>query len=170
MIRKVSEKYFATCYFHVRAAENSTFYYGRSYTKNNLSQNEILSHPDTRVFISHCEQNCVNEAIYAGVPIICIPLTGEQMYIASTVEQKGIGKYLDFSDENLIFALKEALNQIFYDNETKLTFNSEYTENAKNMRNAILEIYKKKPMKAKFLDKFLENFSGLVEDFVKQKM
>uniref|UniRef100_A0A915PD74 Glucuronosyltransferase n=1 Tax=Meloidogyne floridensis TaxID=298350 RepID=A0A915PD74_9BILA len=52
---------------------------------------------------------------------------------------------------DLIENLENALNQILRDNQTRLNFNSEYIEEAKNMREAILEIYKKEPMKAKFL-------------------
>uniref|UniRef100_A0A915NJ17 glucuronosyltransferase n=1 Tax=Meloidogyne floridensis TaxID=298350 RepID=A0A915NJ17_9BILA len=59
IIRQVFVK-FPHCYFHIRATGNSTFDNGYT-TKDPLPQKEILSHPNTRVFISHCGINSVNE-------------------------------------------------------------------------------------------------------------
>ena len=45
-----------------------------------LPQNDLLGHPNTRLFITHCGVNGQHEAIYHGVPMIGFPIFSEQMY------------------------------------------------------------------------------------------
>ena len=59
-----------------------------------LPQNDLLAHPRTKLFISHCGSGGVYEALYHGVPILCIPLYAEQPHNAAMVESKGYGKQL----------------------------------------------------------------------------
>ncbi|KAG4070815.1 hypothetical protein HA402_011041 [Bradysia odoriphaga] len=44
-----------------------------------LPQNDILAHPNIKVFISHCGKGGVTEAKYHGVPVLGIPLFAEQL-------------------------------------------------------------------------------------------
>nr|CAD2171481.1 unnamed protein product [Meloidogyne enterolobii] len=79
--------HFTQCYFYVRSDKTSQFSNVFT-TEDPLPQKQILSKTNTKVFISHCGINSVNESMYAGVPLICIPVDGDQMNNASTVEQK----------------------------------------------------------------------------------
>lgn len=58
---------------------------------NWASQLEILTHPATRAFVSHCGWNSVVESLSQGVPIIGWPLAAEQAYNSKMlVEEMGV--------------------------------------------------------------------------------
>ena len=43
-----------------------------------LPQNDVLGHLKTRPFIGHAGMNGILEAAYHGVPMICVPFSGDQ--------------------------------------------------------------------------------------------
>ena len=43
-----------------------------------LPQNDLLGHASTRLFISHCGINSIDEALYHAVPLLCFPLFYDQ--------------------------------------------------------------------------------------------
>ncbi|VDN41099.1 unnamed protein product [Gongylonema pulchrum] len=76
-----------------------------------LPQNDLLYHPNLRVFITHCGLNSLFESAYAGVPLICIPLFGDQLRNAKIVEKRGISISLHKNTLSSM-ALKTAINEI----------------------------------------------------------
>ena len=44
-----------------------------------LPQNDILGHPKTKLFITHCGNNGQMEALYHGVPMIGFPMWTDQL-------------------------------------------------------------------------------------------
>nr|CAD2174651.1 unnamed protein product [Meloidogyne enterolobii] len=54
----------------------------------------ILAQRNTKLAIIHCGQNSLNEALYAGVPVICLPFSGDQRYNASVVEYLRLGLWV----------------------------------------------------------------------------
>ncbi|XP_078683190.1 UDP-glucuronosyltransferase 1-2-like [Branchiostoma floridae x Branchiostoma belcheri] len=62
-----------------------------------LPQNDLLAHPKTRAFITHAGSNGVYEALHHGVPMVCLPLFGDQPGNAARVVARGLGVTLDFS-------------------------------------------------------------------------
>lgn len=77
-----------------------------------LPQNDILAHPNIRLFISHCGLGGVAEARYYGVPILGIPLFGDQPENLRTIVKEGWAVPLEFNDitdESLSHALNEIL-------------------------------------------------------------
>ncbi|XP_051778630.1 2-hydroxyacylsphingosine 1-beta-galactosyltransferase-like isoform X2 [Erpetoichthys calabaricus] len=61
-----------------------------------LPQNDLLGHPNVRVFVSHCGLNGVYEAIFQGVPVVGIPFYGDQYDIVTRVQAKGMGVKVDW--------------------------------------------------------------------------
>jgi MGT family glycosyltransferase len=55
----------------------------------------ILAHPNVKVFVSHCGINSVHESLYAGTPIVGIPMLADQRDMAVRVVDAGVGLWLD---------------------------------------------------------------------------
>ena len=69
---------------------------------NWLPQNELLAHQNTILFISHCGNFGRSEALFHGVPILAIPIFGDQWGHANQIAERGFGlkvDYLDFQDK-----------------------------------------------------------------------
>ncbi|KAJ8030026.1 UDP-glucuronosyltransferase 1-2 [Holothuria leucospilota] len=85
--------------------------------KDWLPQNDLLGHPKTRLLIYHGGSNGVLESITHGVPMVIIPLVGDQYAHAVRVQSKGMGLMLDksnISEESLTFVIQEVLNNPRY--------------------------------------------------------
>ncbi|KHJ96611.1 UDP-glucoronosyl and UDP-glucosyl transferase [Oesophagostomum dentatum] len=84
---------------------------------NWLPQMDLLYHPKTKAFITHAGYNSVQEAIHAGVPMICLALFGDQPKNAKVTEKLGISvnlKKTAISEEAVVAALQEVLNNERY--------------------------------------------------------
>ncbi|XP_048258962.1 UDP-glucuronosyltransferase 1-2-like isoform X2 [Haliotis rufescens] len=66
-----------------------------------VPQNDILGHPNTKVFISHCGKNGFWEALYHGVPIICMPIHAETFTTAIKVKKYNIGSRIEIFDDTV---------------------------------------------------------------------
>ena len=58
-------------------------------------QNDVLGHPSTKVFVTHGGLNSVLESVYHAVPMVVLPLFGDQHEQASLVARKELGISLD---------------------------------------------------------------------------
>lgn len=100
-----------------------------------LPQQSILAHPNVKLFITHGGLLSTTETIYHGVPVLAIPIFGDQSMNAAQIELSGFGKALKFSElneENLKNSLDELLN------------NPKYKENAQ-MRSKVFHDRESKP-------------------------
>ncbi|XP_021017480.1 UDP-glucuronosyltransferase 2B17-like isoform X2 [Mus caroli] len=84
---------------------------------NWLPQNDLLGHPKTKAFVTHGGANGVYEAIYHGIPMIGIPLFGEQHDNIAHMVAKGAAVTLNIrtmSRSDVLNALEEIIDNPFY--------------------------------------------------------
>ncbi|KAK7831851.1 hypothetical protein U0070_016481 [Myodes glareolus] len=90
-----------------------------------IPQNDLLGHPKTRAFITHGGTNGIYEAIYHGIPVVGIPLFGDQFDNIVHMKTKGAGVRVDFltmSSTDLLHAVKTVTNDPSYkDNVMRLS-------------------------------------------------
>ncbi|XP_066202352.1 UDP-glucuronosyltransferase 1A1-like isoform X2 [Saccopteryx leptura] len=82
-----------------------------------LPQNDLLGHPKTRAFITHSGSHGIYEGICNGVPMVMMPLFGDQMDNAKRMETRGAGvslNVLEMTSEDLVNALKTVINDKSY--------------------------------------------------------
>ncbi|KRT83008.1 Glycosyltransferase, partial [Oryctes borbonicus] len=85
-------------------------------------QSDLLAHPNIKLFITHGGQLSTIESLYRGVPIIGIPVLGDQKLNMANAANRGYGVLIDFpdlSEETLTKALEEALNNPIYSQNVK---------------------------------------------------
>ncbi|XP_040608999.1 UDP-glucuronosyltransferase 1A8 isoform X5 [Mesocricetus auratus] len=82
-----------------------------------LPQNDLLGHPKTRAFITHSGSHGIYEGICNGVPMVMMPLFGDQMDNAKRMETRGAGvslNVLEMTVDDLENALKKVINDKSY--------------------------------------------------------
>jgi len=65
------------------------------YFSNWLPQDDVLAHPKTILFITHAGKGGVAEAQYHGVPMLALPIFGDQQGNAEIMTKSGFGRWLD---------------------------------------------------------------------------
>ncbi|XP_066297919.1 UDP-glucuronosyltransferase 2B7-like [Branchiostoma lanceolatum] len=77
-----------------------------------IPQNDILGHKKTKLFITHCGSNGMYEAVYHAVPMVFLPLAGDQPDNAVRGVARGLGVRLDIKDlteKELLQSIKTVL-------------------------------------------------------------
>nr|QIK00374.1 UDP-glycosyltransferase [Xylotrechus quadripes] len=85
-------------------------------------QQDILAHPNTKLFITHGGLLSTTETVYHGVPVLALPIFGDQKINAARAQMNGFGISLSFSQ-----ITEEKLSDALY----KLLNDPKYRENAK---------------------------------------
>ncbi|KAI8432275.1 hypothetical protein MSG28_004706 [Choristoneura fumiferana] len=83
------------------------------YTDSWLPQVDILGHPNTLAFFSHAGMGGTTEAIHFGVPIVAMPVLGDQPANGAAIEESGLGVQVqirDLNKENLLAAFRKVLD------------------------------------------------------------
>lgn len=92
------------------------------FTSEWLPQNDILAHSNTKLFVSHCGANGQYEALYHGVPMLCLPISGDQHYNArrSTIRGFGLdGHIMKVTASELVAMMKEITENATYSKNIK---------------------------------------------------
>ncbi|XP_042344153.1 UDP-glucuronosyltransferase 2A1-like isoform X1 [Plectropomus leopardus] len=82
-----------------------------------IPQNDLLGHPKTRAFITHGGTNGIYEAIYHGVPMVGIPMFGDQPENMFHMKAKGVAVITDLNfmkTEDLRDAVNTVINDKSY--------------------------------------------------------
>ncbi|XP_062383840.1 UDP-glucuronosyltransferase 1A1-like isoform X1 [Sardina pilchardus] len=90
-----------------------------------LPQNDLLAHPKAKAFITHGGTHGIYEGICNGVPMVMMPLFGDQTDNAHRVAHRGVAVVLsifDVTPESLVDALDTVINVSSYqENMQKLS-------------------------------------------------
>jgi hypothetical protein len=94
-----------------------------------MPQNDLLGHPKVRAFMTHGGRNSLEESAYHGVPIVGVPLFGDQHDNLVRAVKRG---YCIIVDQSSIAPNQPALSNAF-----SLALSDEYAENANRVKNNI---------------------------------
>ncbi|CAN2391415.1 Glycosyltransferase family 28 C-terminal domain [Pristimantis euphronides] len=86
-----------------------------------LSQNDLLGHPKARLLVTHGGMNSLMEAVYHGVPVLGIPLFGEQHENMVRIVAKNMGT---------LILPNEMKAEYFTDTMQEILHNSRYKTSA----------------------------------------
>ncbi|XP_076858344.1 UDP-glucuronosyltransferase-like isoform X2 [Brachyhypopomus gauderio] len=82
-----------------------------------LPQNDLLAHPKAKAFITHGGTHSIYEGICNGVPMVTIPLFGDQADNVQRMVVRGVAERVnifDMTSEKLLVALKKVINDKSY--------------------------------------------------------
>nr|XP_054751398.1 UDP-glucuronosyltransferase 2B15-like [Lytechinus pictus] len=82
-----------------------------------IPQNNLLGHSKTRLMMYHGGNNGLHEALYHGVPLIMVPIIGDQHDTAARVVERGTGLRItrqELSKLQVVDSLKEVLSNNKY--------------------------------------------------------
>ncbi|VVD02864.1 unnamed protein product [Leptidea sinapis] len=83
------------------------------YSSKWLPQNDILSHPNVVAFFSHCGMLGTTEAIHHGVPVLGMPVIGDQFTNAAAIEEQGLGVQISYNSISKELLLEKFKIQVF---------------------------------------------------------
>ncbi|XP_053960577.1 UDP-glucuronosyltransferase 2B15-like [Anastrepha ludens] len=82
-----------------------------------LPQDDILPHPNLKLFITHAGKGGMVEATYHGVPMVAIPIFADQPLNAAKIVSSGYGTQVDImnlKEDDFKAAILEVLNNPVY--------------------------------------------------------
>lgn len=102
-----------------------------------LPQADILGHPNVKLFFGHGGKGGITEAKFHGVPMVGLPIFGDQPINMEEVVEKGYGLTID-NEQPLT-------EEIIHKTVTEVLQNPKYASEVKKFSN----LYRDRPLKAK---------------------
>ncbi|XP_028135386.1 UDP-glucosyltransferase 2 [Diabrotica virgifera virgifera] len=87
-----------------------------------LPQSDILAHPNVVAFVSHSGLISITEAVHHGVPLVVVPIFGDQHMNALRAVEKGIAVKIEFSKldgDTLLGGVQKIINDNQYQKNAK---------------------------------------------------
>ena len=84
---------------------------------NWLPQNDLLAHKDIKAFVCHVGHHSLYESAYHGVPVVAVPLCGDQFSNAKKAEYFGLGIVVDhqsMNNQQLLEAIQRVVSEPRY--------------------------------------------------------
>lgn len=77
-----------------------------------VPQLALLRHPNIQAFVTHAGCGSAHEGLATGVPMLTVPLFGDQFYIAKRLQELGVGRGVDATAPDLAAAVQEGLRAL----------------------------------------------------------
>lgn len=87
-----------------------------------MPQNDILAHPNTKLFMAHCGLLGIQEAMWHGVPILGFPVFGDQPQNAFRLRELGVAERMsivNFTETELYDNIKNMMENPKYQKKVK---------------------------------------------------
>lgn len=92
-----------------------------------LPQFDVMNHPNVKCYMGHGGLLGISESVYVGLPMIMVPMYGDQFHNAAAVKTRGSSVVLEFNNLNEE-SLRHAIDEVFN--------NTRYRENAQRLSKA----------------------------------
>ena len=97
------------------------------HVKSWMPQNDILGHPNTKLFISHCGLLSTQEALWFGIPVLSFPIFDDQFQNAARLKRMQVDETLsiiNFTENELYETIKKLLEDPKYQTNMKKISNA----------------------------------------------
>lgn len=77
-----------------------------------LPQQDVLRHPNIKLFITQAGLQSTEEALLNGIPMVALPFAGDQHFNANSIQKLRVGLYLDFgklTEESFLSSILEVV-------------------------------------------------------------
>ncbi|XP_074659870.1 UDP-glucuronosyltransferase 2B15-like [Tubulanus polymorphus] len=138
-----------------------------------IGQNDLLGHPNVKLFVTHCGNNGMYEALYHGVPMIGNPITGDQPYNCQRLHHKKFGLTVDIRRPGAVYDIVNKIRSVLGDKsyeqniETASKIRKDFlVEPVNRIVHVIEQIVKYGPKQFEFSQDELSMFEILMVDIV----